>query len=200
MPPFFREKGEREMEQQITLRPAQVELAEEAAEYYRRNRLFLAPFEPPRPEEFFTPEHQRTILEQEVRAWEAKTGYRFYLSLPEEPERVIGIIGLNNIVWGAFRSAFLGYKLDGACQGRGYMTQAVDQVTRFAFQEAGLHRIEANVMPRNKASLRVLEKNGYQAEGLARHYLNIGGVWEDHIHMVKLNYAMHGPGDTVLLP
>lgn len=89
MPPFFREKGEGEMEQQITLRPAQVELAEEAAEYYRRNRLFLAPFEPPRPEEFFTPEHQRTILEQEVRAWEAKTGYRFYLSLPEEPERVI---------------------------------------------------------------------------------------------------------------
>lgn len=72
MPPFFREKGEGEMEQQITLRPAQVELAEEAAEYYRRNRLFLAPFEPPRPEEFFTPEHQRTILEQEVRAWEAK--------------------------------------------------------------------------------------------------------------------------------
>ena len=66
------------------------------------------------------------------------------------------------------------------------MTQAVGLVTRFAFQELGLHRIEGNVMPRNKASIRVLEKNGYRPEGMARSYLEINGVWEDHIHMVKL--------------
>ena len=184
MPPFFREKGEREMEQQITLRPAQVELAEEAAEYYRRNRLFLAPFEPPRPEEFFTPEHQRTILEQEVRAWEAKTGYRFYLSLPEEPERIIGLAGLNDLVRGAFQSCFLSYKLDMDLCGRGYMTEAVEELVRIAFGELGLHRIEANIMPRNKASLRVAEKAGFYNEGLALKYLRIHGVWEDHIHMV----------------
>ena len=41
-------------------------------------------------------------------------------------------------------------------------------------------------MPRNKASLRVLEKAGYREEGLARKYLNINGVWEDHIHMVRI--------------
>ena len=50
---------------------------------------------------------------------------------------------------------------------------------------------EANVMPRNKASLKVLEKNHFVNEGLSKYYLKINGVWEDHIHMVKINYAMH---------
>ena len=50
---------------------------------------------------------------------------------------------------------------------------------------------EANVMPRNKASLRVLEKNRFVNEGLSKYYLKINGVWEDHIHMVKINYAVH---------
>ena len=143
---------------------------------------------------------QQALLEEEAHARGAGTGFRFYIQPVGEPQTVIGSIGLNNVVWGAFRSAFLGYKLEEPRQGRGYMTMAVDMVVRHAFEDLGLHRIEANVMPRNKASLRVLEKNGYQAEGLARHYLNICGVWEDHIHMVKLNYAMHGPGDTALLP
>ena len=60
-------------------------------------------------------------------------------------------------------------------------------VAGFAFGPAALHRVEANVMPRNTASLRVLEKCGYRPEGLARRYLRINGVWEDHIHMVRLN-------------
>ena len=65
------------------------------------------------------------------------------------------------------------------------MTAAVGVLTQYAFSQLGLHRLEANVMPRNRASLRVLEKNGYENEGLAKRYLHINGVWEDHIHMVK---------------
>ena len=115
------------------------------------------------------------------------TGVRFYLALKDVPGRVIGSVALNNIVRGAFQSCFLGYKLDGALCGRGYMTQAVEACTRFAFGPAALHRVEANVLPRNTASLRVLEKCGYRPEGLARRYLRINGAWEDHIHMVRLN-------------
>ena len=69
------------------------------------------------------------------------------------------------------------------------MTQVIAMVTQYAFTERKLHRTEANVMPRNKASLRVLEKNEFQEEGLAKHYLKINGIWEDHIHMVKINTA-----------
>lgn len=105
--------------------------------------------------------------------------------------KIIGIIGLNNVVWGAFCSAFLGYKLDKDYANKGYMSAAVEMLTKYAFEELGLHRIEANVMPKNKASLRVLEKNQFINEGISKYYLNINGVWEDHIHMVKINYAMH---------
>lgn len=89
-------------------------------------------------------------------------------------------------MWGAFRSCFVGYKLDKDYLNCGYMTQAVALLCDYAFSQLKLHRIEGNVMPRNQASLRVLEKNGFVNEGLSRKYLNINGVWEDHIHMVKL--------------
>lgn len=178
--------------QRLLLLPAEEGLAARLAAYYRRNQDFLRPFEPPREEDFFTEAHQRGILRREVEEAEQNTSRRFYLQLPDQPDRIIGMAGLNNIVWGAFRSAFLGYKLDGDLAGRGYMTEAVAAVTDFAFTQLRLHRIEANVMPRNRASLRVLEKNGYVNEGLSRYYLNINGVWEDHVHMVRINFALHG--------
>ena len=76
------------------------------------------------------------------------------------------------------------------------MSMAVEMLVRYAFEELKLHRIEANVMPRNAASLRILEKNDFVNEGLSKYYLRINGIWEDHIHMVKLNYSMHGPGGS----
>ena len=51
-------------------------------------------------------------------------------------------------------------------------------------------------MPRNAASLRVLEKNDFVNEGFSKYYLRINGIWEDHIHMAKLNDSMHGPGGS----
>lgn len=177
--------------QYIQLVPADLSLAERAVDYYKRNRAFLGSFEPVRNEEFFTLPYQREVLKREMRAHEEKTGFRFYITPANQPAQIIGIIGLNNVIWGAFCSAFLGYKLDKDHLNKGYMSMAVAMLAEYAFEEAGLHRIEANVMPKNKASLRVLEKNRFVNEGISKYYLNINGVWEDHIHMVKINYAMH---------
>lgn len=171
----------------LTLVSADPALAEALVEYYCRNRDFLRAFEPTREESFFTAAHQRSLLEQAAREETQKSGYRFYIFHEAAPELIIGTVGFSNVVWGAFRSAFLGYKLDLAYLNRGYMTRSVALVTEYAFKTLGLHRIEANVMPKNKQSLRVLEKNGYEPEGISKHYLNINGIWEDHIHMVRLN-------------
>ncbi len=70
------------------------------------------------------------------------------------------------------------------------MTEAVGKVVEYAFDVLGLHRLEANIMPRNKASLRVVEKLGFSEEGLSRKLLLINGRWEDHVRMVKLNMAL----------
>lgn len=145
--------------QLIQLMPADLSLAELAVDYYKRNREFLEAFEPVRDEKFFSLGHQREIIKQEMLQWEEKTAFHFYIMPVRQPDRIIGMIGLINVVWNAFCSAFLGYKLDKDFLNRGYMSMAVEMVTRYAFEELHLHRIEANVMPRNKASLRVLEKN-----------------------------------------
>lgn len=177
--------------QYLQLVPADISLAEQVVDYYKRNRDFLEAFEPVRSEEFFSLEYQQAVLKKEMSEYEERTAFRFYILSMEQPSKIIGIIGLNNVVWGAFCSAFLGYKLDKDFVNKGYMSMAVGMLTKYAFEELGLHRIEANVMLKNKASLRVLEKNHFVNEGVSKYYLNINGVWEDHIHMVKINYAMH---------
>lgn len=171
----------------LILRPASVELAPYVLDYYLRNRKFLEPFEARHEESFFTLARQCEILKKDMEGAKNYASARFYICPKANPDCIIGTAALNNIVWGCFESCYLGYKLDGGYLNRGYMTQAVTAVVRFAFETLRLHRIEANVMPRNKRSLRVLEKCGFREEGMARNYLKINGVWEDHIHMVRLN-------------
>ena len=158
-----------------------------AAAFYRRNRAAFAPFDPVQPEDFFTEEGQAERLAEELGWAEVGRSFRFLLVQPRHPGKIIGALGFNEIVRGAFQSCFVSYKIDAALWGRGYGSEAIRYGTGWAFRVLGLHRAEANVMPRNAASLRAAEKAGYRPEGLARRYLNINGVWEDHIHMVKLN-------------
>jgi ribosomal-protein-alanine N-acetyltransferase len=75
----------------------------------------------------------------------------------------------------------LGYAMAERCNGRGWMSEAVGLVLGVAFTRLQLHRVQANAMPRNMASLRVLEKNGFRREGYSPRYLCINGVWEDHV-------------------
>jgi [ribosomal protein S5]-alanine N-acetyltransferase len=122
----------------------------------------------------------RAVL-QHRREW--KRGQTFVLVIgPREDERrVVGRVALGGVMRGAFQNAYLGYWIDQQQQGRGLTTEAVHAATAFAFSAAGLHRIQAAVMPRNGASLRVLEKVGFRREGVAKRYLCIAGQWEDHL-------------------
>lgn len=93
---------------------------------------------------------------------------------------LIGGVTLSNIQRGVSQSANLGYWLASSAAGRGYMTEAVGAKLKFAFENLSLHRVEAATMMGNQASMRVLEKSGFEAIGEAREYLNINGHWRDH--------------------
>ena len=174
----------------LVLKTAEVSFAESLLNYYKRNQSFLEAFEPKRDAHFYTLEFQEAQLQHDVADILGKTGFRFYIFLKSDLNTIIGSIGLSNIVWGGFLSCFLGYKLDEKKQSNGYMTQAVYAAVHFAFSTLRLHRIEANIMPRNAASRRVLEKCGFREEGVSPKYLKINGVWEEHVHMVLLNDAL----------
>lgn len=152
-----------------------------------RNRSWLAPWEPLRDEAYFTPVRAQAAIRADARSVRRGTGCRWHLFPREDKRRIVGSVSLSNVVTGVFLSAHLGYRLDGAHTGRGLMAEAVAAVIRFAFGELGLHRIEANVMPRNAASRKLLTGLGFEEEGLARRYLKIAGVWEDHLHHVLFN-------------
>jgi ribosomal-protein-alanine N-acetyltransferase len=98
----------------------------------------------------------------------------------KDSDQIAGQITLSQIFRKSFQSAYLGYQLFGGFTGRGYMTEAVRLMLKSAFTELDLHRIEANVQPENKPSIRVLKRNGFTKEGFSRRYLKIGGRWRDH--------------------
>ncbi len=147
------------------------------AELHRTHRAFLAPWEPARPEEYFTVQGQRAViegvLEQHVQGH----------TLPHlilNDERVVGRITLSEIVRGAFLSCRLGYWVAPTDNGRGVATAAVGLMARVAFRELGLHRIEANTLLHNEASQKVLLRNGFTRFGMSPGYLKIAGQWQDH--------------------
>mgnify|MGYP001244528995 CR=1 FL=1 len=97
-----------------------------------------------------------------------------------EDGAIVGAINLSQIFRKAFQNAYLGYYLGVKYTGRGYMTEAVELILRYAFRELKLHRIEANVQPENAASIAVLKRCGFKKEGFSEKYLKIGGRWRDH--------------------
>ena len=91
-----------------------------------------------------------------------------------------GEINVSHVARGAFQSAHVGYWIDERLAGKGLVAEGLLAVFGFAFDQVGLHRVQVSIMPRNAASLRVVEKLGLRSEGIAQGYIQIAGVWEDH--------------------
>ncbi|MFG0286332.1 MAG: GNAT family N-acetyltransferase [Phycisphaerales bacterium JB039] len=100
-----------------------------------------------------------------------------------------GLFAFGQIFRGPFRSCYAGWRISADCLGRGLCTEAMAKMLDIAFapepEGLGLHRVQANIIPENIASLRVAEKLGMRREGLALRYLHIGGAWRDHIMFAR---------------
>jgi ribosomal-protein-alanine N-acetyltransferase len=93
---------------------------------------------------------------------------------------LVGYFNISHIIRGALQSAFLGYSAVAAQAGQGYMTDGMRLLLRYAFTELGLHRIEANIQPGNRASIALAERCGFVREGFSERYLRVDGDWRDH--------------------
>ena len=142
------------------------------------NRDFLAPWEPTRSDDYFTVDGQRAEIRAALERHEQGSALP-HLVLDDDG-RVVGRITLNGIVRGPLQSCSLGYWVSATDNGRGLATAAVRNIRRVAFEELGLHRIQAETLLHNVRSQRVLERNGFVRIGMAPAYLNIAGRWQDH--------------------
>jgi [ribosomal protein S5]-alanine N-acetyltransferase len=155
------------------IRPLTTDDAGELAALLAANRRFLAPYEPERPDEFFTPAGQRERL-----AVAPDDSWRFAIL---DGDAIAGTIALTNVVRGPLQSGNVGYWVAEDRNGRGLARAAVGELLLFAFGEAGLHRVDAGALVDNVRSQRVLERNGFERIGVARRYLLIAGEWRDHV-------------------
>jgi [ribosomal protein S5]-alanine N-acetyltransferase len=109
------------------------------------------------------------------------SGYGFGIFIGPERDRFAGEINLGTVQRGPYQNAYVGYWIDEAAAGNGYVPEAFAVLCRFAFEDLALHRLQASIIPRNRPSHRVAEKLGLRNEGVAVRYLQIDGVWEDHV-------------------
>ena len=140
------------------------------------------------------PEDRRTFAARcslRERERQLGTGYGFGIFLSG---RFAGELTLSSLQRGPFQSASVGYWIDEALAGHGYVPEAVVACLRFSFEELMLHRIEISIIPRNVASRRVVEKLGIRFEGIAERLLSIDGNWEDHARyaMTAEEWAIRG--------
>ncbi|TDD19432.1 N-acetyltransferase [Kribbella turkmenica] len=160
----------------VQLRLATLDDDAALADAYRRSWDHLRPWEPDRPESWFTPAGQRERLTRTLAQYKDGRTVPWVLV---EGDRIVGGITLNDLVPGPFRSASLGYWLTADAIGHGRMTRAVATVAEIADTELRLHRIEASTLTHNIASQNVLERTGFTRIGCAPTYLHIDGAWRD---------------------
>ncbi|MEU8702534.1 GNAT family protein [Streptomyces sp. NPDC048680] len=166
------------LDAEVRLRPVTEADAASLAASMTRSRTYMSPWEPRRPDAFYTERGQRERVAGLLAEREA--GRVMPWVLADEEDRAVGGFHLNAIALGPFRSATLGYWVDVECAGRGLATAAVRLVCELARDELRLHRVEAGTVSDNTASQRVLAKCGFEEFGFAPRYLHIDGEWRDH--------------------
>jgi ribosomal-protein-alanine N-acetyltransferase len=166
----------------VELRPLAANDFRTWSEVRQRNAEWLTTWEPSRPESLPDPSTNRSAFnarcQQRDRDRTSGTAYQFGLFIDRQ---VAGEVNLNNVIRGAMQSGTIGYWIDQRHAGNAFVAEAVVVVMQFAFEQLQLHRLEICIVPRNIRSVRIMEKLAIREEGVAQRYLEINGVWEDHL-------------------
>ncbi|MDE1159493.1 MAG: GNAT family protein [Neorhizobium sp.] len=149
------------------------------------SRAFLQPWEPTwRSDE---------LTESSFRARVLRAGQEFSagLAVPmllfrRDDEVLLGGLTVGYIRRGAAQSCMIGYWMGERFAGQGHMLAALNMAIPYIYGGLQLHRIEAACIPDNWKSMRLLEKAGFEREGLLRKYLKINGEWRDHAMFSRL--------------
>lgn len=158
------------------------EAAARMVSYFETNRGHLKPWEPPFPPGLFTNPFWQRRLSLNQEEYRDGLSMRLVLTGRNDPDGpVLGMANFTQFVRGAFMCCTLGYSLDMDAQGEGLMSEALRAAIHHIFDTLSMHRIQANYLPSNERSGRLLRGLGFNVEGYARDYLFIDGEWRDHI-------------------
>jgi [ribosomal protein S5]-alanine N-acetyltransferase len=164
----------------VYLRAPQMGDFPEWAAVREASRDFLTPWEPTWLHDDLTRGAFRRRLKRYAEDLRADQAYPFFV-FHRADNALVGGLTLANVRRGVAQAGSIGYWVGKPYARRGLMTAAVRAFVPFAFGTLRLHRLEAACIPTNTASVRLLERTGFRREGLAREYLCINGLWQDHL-------------------
>lgn len=149
-------------------------------QFQNENRDHFAPWEPTQTPESFTEPYWRTkVIDAHKEFQEGKT-LRFHLFLKDD-QTLIGMVNFSRMTRGVFQCCGLGYRIGKAHEGKGFMSECLKAAIDHMFHTSHFHRIEANHLPNNTRSEKILRRLGFEREGYAKNYLRIAGKWQDHV-------------------
>lgn len=163
--------------------------------YYLANWEHLQPWEPKRRADPRTLIYWQNQLLLQEKDHEAQASLMLLIRSKEQIAAkgeidILGTIRFSQIFRGGFQACYLGVGLAQSAVGQGVMQEALPRAIDHVFTDWNLHRIMANYLPRNERSGRMLARLGFVTEGLAKDYLQINGVWEDHVLTAKTNTTL----------
>lgn len=174
------------LSQRLLLSPQNTTHLADLRRYYIDNAAHLDSWEPARTEDFHDPAAWRDRIETAIADQKAGRALKLLIRRRDN-DAMIGVCNYTNIVRGSFQACHLGYSISAAAQGQGLMYEALEASLHHVFTALNLHRVMANYVPENDRSARLLERLGFEKEGLAKRYLHINGVWCDHVLTSKIN-------------
>lgn len=160
----------------VSIRVVRMKDAKKLERLILGNREWLRPWEatnPNGPNSFQIRAQVRGLLRQ----------LRDHQGLPfviEYQGSIVGQLNVSNMLFGSVGSAILGYWIAPKFAGRQITPTAVALAIDYLLSVVGLHRVEIDIRPENKASLRIVEKLGLRFEGTKERFIHINGEWCDH--------------------
>ena len=138
-------------------------------------------YERSKPADFYTHSTQRKILHAEYDMALQKNGVRFWVSLKDRPEKLIGTVSFSFYKTAPFHSIMVGYKLLPEYWHKGYGTESVKAAIEIVCPLMGIQRVEAYVLPENRPSQTLLSRVGFVLEGMAYECVEVQGIRRDHL-------------------
>ena len=171
--------------ERVALRMPQMSDFPEWAALRDQSRDFLKQWEPIWPVDDLTRSAFRRRLKRYAEDQRSDQAYSFFI-FRKADNVLVGGITLANVRRGVAQAGSIGYWIGEPFAREGMMTDALATLIPFSFATLRLHRLEAACIPTNTASIRLLEKSGFEREGYARQYLCINGIWQDHLLYARI--------------
>ncbi|MBK8172906.1 MAG: GNAT family N-acetyltransferase [Sandaracinaceae bacterium] len=162
--------------------------------FFEDNRVRFDPWDPPRPEGFYTAAWWEARITQDHDEFQSERAVRLVMHDKNEPNGpIVGHCHFTQMARGPFQACILGYAIDHRYAGQGLMYEGARAALRHVFDAMGFHRVMANYAPTNERSGRLLRRLGFTVEGYARDYLYINGAWRDHVLTALTNPSAEPP-------